>query len=198
MASEAKDNLTSSVIDDMQDGDARMNRATTENPVRVAHPLVKPPSEFTVRNGENRFTAWRRWEKRFRWYASAVNLPELPAAVQHATCLSVLGDVGVREYERHGKPVVRAPMTVDALLSALTTVFYREVNRTQSRYELFNIKQANRPLEEYMEDIEKKADECGFCVKCTPSITTTMFIIGLDSSAAKRHLIHHGQEVTSA
>ena len=74
----------------------------------------------------------------------------------------------------------------------------RTGSSAQLQYGLFNIKQADRSLEEYMEDIEKKADECGFRVKCTPSITNTMFIIGLDSSAAKRHLIHHRQEVTSA
>ena len=94
------------------------------------------------------------------WFASAVDFSSKSPSAQVSTFLAAVGDIGAREFDRHVKTNVGDTATTETVLEEMTTVFKKEINHTQSRYELFNIKQKGRSLETYLEDIEKKADEC--------------------------------------
>ncbi|XP_018497020.1 uncharacterized protein LOC108864957 [Galendromus occidentalis] len=82
-------------------------------------------------------------------------------------------------------------------MTLMTSVFANEINHTQSRYELFNLRQKQRPLEVFLEELERKVEECNFCKSCQPSLLASLFIIGLDNPAAKQHVLHHGAEATT-
>ncbi|XP_003740183.1 uncharacterized protein K02A2.6-like [Galendromus occidentalis] len=160
------------------------------------NPSIRPPDEFTVPEGKNRYASWKTWSKKFRYYADAIALNEKTPPTQVACLLAVMGEIAGREYDRAIADRVTPTTTSTEVLTALTAVFRQELSVTQSRFELFNVKQKQGQLEAFLQQLDDKAEECDFCEKCKESVVTSIFIIGLDDSETKQYLLHNGESLT--
>lgn len=159
---------------------------------------VRPPEAFSCTDDQNRFAAWKRWAGRFNRFAIAAQLGKQEGNVQVECFIYTAGEQIAKLYERH---VVGKVKTEDlgyaTVIEKITEFFRTELNATQSRYELFNMKQDGRALEDYMNALEEKAEEAEFCGNCSSSLVATIFLAGLDDEGAKRHLLDNGRAAAS-
>ena len=156
---------------------------------------IRAPDPFTCEE-RNRYAAWREWSRLFKTYAVAARLKKADKDEQICALTLAAGKEIMTLYANNFEASIKDTDGYIEVLDKFETLFKGDINLTQSRYEFLNSRQQTRSLENFMEALRNKADECEFCKKCADSLIASTFLTGLDDSECRRHLLTKGAKAT--
>jgi hypothetical protein len=101
------------------------------------------------------------------------------------------GVTSVRYTNNQGETVEQSnpTETLADVLKVIDEHFVVFKNTTQNRNNFLNARQRKRDVDVFILDLQKKAKQCEFCVKCRDSLVKDMIIIGVDCDSTRHKLL---------
>ena len=149
---------------------------------------LRVPAELDL-SSSNKEEAWKKFEQRFKTYATASGLSGKSGGVQVATLLHVVGEDGqdLHSTFTYGDDEDRDDL--NTVMEKFRTYLTPRKNETMERFMLLTRKQhRDEPFEEFYADLCQKAKQCSFPA-CEDSIVRDCIVLGVQDPKLQRQLL---------